>query len=82
MNNPDKVIFVVDGDTVKIIPSENTHSNLKSIKIKPENDDWKNRYDKLAGHNIKLTDSLDRIAQELEELGVDGDSNDKNPIAG
>lgn len=50
-------------------------------KLKNERDEWKNRYDQVFQNNTKLTNAIDRLSQKLEQLGVQVDKDDKNPLS-
>lgn len=46
-----------------------------------ERDEWKNNHDKLFENNIKLTNAIDKLAKKLEQIGVEVDDDDKNPLS-
>lgn len=63
-------------------PKQIENAKKKIEAIEKERDDWKNKHDKLLENNTKLSNAIDKLATKLEQLGVETDESDKNPLTG
>ena len=64
------------GNEIKIKQAQKTIEVLKTTR-----DEWKNRYEQESEKNTTLTKVIDRLSEKLEQLQVEVDDGDKNPLS-
>ena len=64
------------GNEIKIKQAQKTIEVLKTTR-----DEWKNRYEQESEKNTTPTKVIDRLSEKLEQLQVEVDDGDKNPLS-